>query len=67
MVHWAEMTLPLGALLGEDVVFEGLLMLDTTCGSTKPFGGASIAFDLRHGYSARFWPGRLDCIRGRLT
>jgi len=44
----AELTLTLGALLGQDMTGEGLLVLEASGGFLEPLGGSAFGFHLRH-------------------
>jgi hypothetical protein len=44
----AELTLTLGALLGQDMTGEGLLVLEAGGGFLEPLGGSAFGFHLRH-------------------
>lgn len=44
----AELTLTLGALLGQDMTGEGLLVLEASGGFLEPFRGSAFGFHLRH-------------------
>jgi hypothetical protein len=44
----AELTLTLGALLGQDMTGEGLLVLEAGGGFLEPLGGSAFGFHFRH-------------------
>jgi hypothetical protein len=44
----AELTLTLGALLGQDMTGEGLFVLEAGGGFLEPLGGSAFRFHFRH-------------------
>jgi hypothetical protein len=46
--HWAKLTLTLGALLGQDVTTERLLVLEAISSSFETFGRTADRFNLWH-------------------